>query len=316
MKNEKIFEELSKIDEMYVEEALGYKPKRRISIVKYTVAAAVLVAVCISWAVSVLPQNNHNNSVALVGQRLTDLLDSKITENPVTTQTEMLPDTVKYASLKIPKSDVEIAGIERVNFGSSGDIIAFNESMLNESWLKGHGSIIEGTITSAYLKTYNYEIYDDKFEKNGKLNYIDTHVIYNVKVNRSWYGDYLPGETIKVECENAIGIDNAVLLNVGHTYVFPLYKSTFEITFYGRKIAGGDSRYDSDIRIVYPYHEQIEMTEDGYYLVSTEWKTIAAEGNTVVQMEEPGLYSLRLLNASEFGNGMEKLIEDYLKVTD
>ena len=335
-----MFEELSKIDEKYVEEAKEYKPKeykseeyklkeykpkeykpkRRSSIMRYAVAAAaaLLVTVSISVAaVNALPKHSHNISTAPGGQKQADSMSiGKITEKPVDSQNEVLPAIVEYGSLKIPNNDVEIAGINKVNSGASADILGFRESMLNDRMLKSGCSIIEGTITSAYLKTYNYEIYDDKFEKNGKFKTGETHVIYNVKVNRSWYGDFKPYETIKVECENAIGIEKAVLLNVGHTYVFPLYKSSFVITHYGDKIAGGDSRYDSDIRIIYPYHEQIEITQDGYYVVSTEWKTIVAESKTVVHTEEPGLYPLRLLNAKEFGNGMGKLIKKYLKVTD
>ena len=100
----------------------------------------------------------------------------------------------------------------------------------------------------------------------------------------------------------------------GRSYVLPIYEYGDTVrTFATGEIASGDLSRDSVYSTEYPFHPQITRTEDGNYLVTTDWPSLTADPCRIVNMDEEsydGLYKdqLRLVYAEDFAERMRSMI--------
>lgn len=101
-------------------------------------------------------------------------------------------------------------------------------------------------------------------------------VVYEIAVDRTWYGEDVSGKTITVE-DTEYFAEPAMAVKAGRRYVLPLYEYGDTIWTLGHEYAGGDITRESRLSTVYPYHPQIEVTDDGFYFVSQDWPTLTAK---------------------------------------
>lgn len=59
--------------------------------------------------------------------------------------------------------------------------------------------IIEGIVVNLYVKQYNYNICYDKFDENDMMNVQMSTVVYEIAVDKTWYGEDVSGVTVTVE---------------------------------------------------------------------------------------------------------------------
>lgn len=79
-------------------------------------------------------------------------------------------------------------------------------------------------------------------------------------------------------------LDNIYPVVKGGKYVLPLYEYGDTIqTFH--EWAGGDISRESIYSTIYPYHPQIEVTADGWYIVSNDWSTLISKDAVKIDMD-------------------------------
>lgn len=164
-----------------------------------------------------------------------------------------------------------------ISYSGSSDIDKFSESILIQEKCC---MIIEGTVTNQYVKHYYYDV----FENESVLHNVTDTVVYEIKVDKVWYGDDISGETITVE-DMFFYNDPILMIKNGKRYVLPLYNAGESILL-NETLAEGDIRRESELSIIYPYHPQIEITNDGEYLISDDWKTLTEKDSKEVIMDE------------------------------
>ena len=182
---------------------------------------------------------------------------------------------IAYIDLALPEAK-ETPGMEDQTFGgASVDIVAFDESFLSDCC-----GILEGTILQIYPKEYDVDFYDDKFGPVELYHGKAYSVVYKMVIENVWYGEgFAVGDTIFVEDEY-YQLDPLASLAEGRTYVIPIYEAGDQIgeaTHSVHELAPGDFTRDSIYSTIYPYHPQITKTEDGCYLLTNDWQTLAAE---------------------------------------
>lgn len=83
----------------------------------------------------------------------------------------------------------------------------------------------------------------------------------------------------------------------------------------GHECAGGDITRETTYSTIYPYHPQIEVTDDGLYLIPDDWTTLTAKNAREVIMdtldEEYFYYhdKMRLVDEKTFAEQMAALID-------
>ena len=214
---------------------------------------------------------------------------------------------VYYSSLMVSESDLNAAALGLSE--KSMDIREFDESMLSQDKCC---MIIEGTIIDCYVKQYAYDVYSDKFEENGILHGRTNTVVYEIAVDQTWYGEDISNETIFVE-DTSCFTEPVLAVKKGRRYVLPLYEYGESIWTGAHEYAGGDITRESRYSTIYPYHPQIEVTNDGYYLISQDWTTLAAKNARKVIMdtlEEENYYQdkMCLVDGNTFAEQMAVLI--------
>lgn len=182
---------------------------------------------------------------------------------------------ISYKLLMLPEAK-ETPGMEDLTFGgASVDIASFDESLLSDCC-----GILEGPILQIYPKEYDVDFYDDKFGPVELYHGKAYSVVYEMVIENVWYGeDFAVGDTILVEDEY-YQLDPLASLTQGRTYVIPIYEAGDEIgeaQHSVHELAPGDFTRDSIYSTIYPYHPQITKTEDGCYLLTNDWQTLAAE---------------------------------------
>ena len=182
---------------------------------------------------------------------------------------------IAYKDLALPEAK-ETTGRKDLTFGGAAvDIAAFDESLLSDCC-----GILEGTILQIYPKEYDVDFYDDKFGEVQLFHGKAYSVVYEMVIENVWYGeDFAVGDTILVEDEY-YQMDPLAPLTEYRTYVIPIYEAGDQIgeaAHSVHELAPGDFTRDSIYSTIYPYHPQITKTEDGNYLLTSDWQTLAAE---------------------------------------
>lgn len=231
---------------------------------------------------------------------------------------------IAYKNLALPEID-EIPGGENLSYGSvSLDIAAFDERFLQEQSCCG---ILEGRILQIYPKEYAVDFYDDKFGEVQLFHGKAFSMVYELEIEKVWYGEnFAAGERVLVEDEY-FQLDPLASLQTGRTYVIPIYEAGEEIAeakYSVHELAPGDFARDSIYSTIYAYHPQITKTEDGNYLLTNDWQTLAAYPcrevvidkdplNTGVDAFEPFYQDrFRLVYGDDFAERLSALIEEQL----
>lgn len=180
---------------------------------------------------------------------------------------------VSYSSLSLPQGQIMPAIISEyaASSQSTADVLPFSEDMLADS-----SAILEGKITDMYLKRYNYDTYNDKFGPKEVYHNQSSSVVYELTVDKVWYGDQsLTGTSVLIE-DDVYLIDSYFSLKVGCSYVIPVSNLDEEKWIWG-EYAGGDLTRDGKYTTLYPFHPQIEVTLDGNYMVTSDWESLCTE---------------------------------------
>lgn len=174
---------------------------------------------------------------------------------------------------------------EQPSFNISGyqtaDIASFNEK-----FLKDCSAVIEGEILSAREKEYTVLYEYDKFGTNTLTEKTNT-IIYEIKVEKVWCGDFKENEIIIIQDE-VFGCGEIFIPAVGGSYVLPLCNSGEDIRIgtSGQKYLSGDTKRESRYSTLYPFHPQIERTDKGY-LFSSDWDSLVTYETKTVTVDIP-----------------------------
>lgn len=215
---------------------------------------------------------------------------------------------IYYSELDLPEGRINEEALDLSD--NASDIAGFSEAeLINEKCCM----IVEGTVTNLYVKHYTYDIYDNKSETDGILHNRTDSVVYEVEVDKVWYGEDAVGKTIIVE-DTSYFTEPVLSLKDGKRYILPLYDCGDSIYSYS-DYAGGDITRESRLSTIYPYHPQIEVTNNGSYLVSDDWTTLTAKNAVKVVMDtsdDDNYYydKMRLVDADTFAEQMDILISE------
>lgn len=291
MKNEKLIHAIGKIDDDLIYHAVNDVKVRKKSVwLRWAAAAACLCIIAvtvISVSIRHTPADNHYAN-SDHGSSLQDEDPNGYDPSsgvPTTDSSEIgEPDTspVYYSSLMFPAAELneDLSGFSE---SSMMDIKEFDETVLSQDHCC---MIIEGTVVNLYSKRYNYDIYSDKFEENGILHAMTDTVVYEVAVDKTWYGEDISGKTILVE-DTSYFTEPVLAVKKGMRYVLPLYDYGDSVWTLGHEYAGGDITRETRYSTIYPYHPQIAVTDDGSYVISKDWKTLTSVNARDIIMDTP-----------------------------
>lgn len=150
---------------------------------------------------------------------------------------------------------------------AGGDRVAFSET----DCLQNITAMVEGKILSVAHRQLEYR---EMAEGRGELQRCIFTVVYTLRVEQVFWGDFAVGQTLTFE--NTVDrMDPPQWLAVGGQYVLPLYTAGERL--YPAYQAGvtGDLDRVSPYALWYPWHSQMETARDGY-LVPTDWSTLCA----------------------------------------
>lgn len=324
MKNEKLIHAIGKIDDDLIYHAVNDVKVRKKSVrLRWGAAAAAclcLIAVTvISVSIRHTPADNHYAN-SDHGSSLQDGDPNGYdpsSEIPATDNSEVWernPSPVYYSSLMFPDAELneDLLGLST---SSTAEITAFDESVLSQDYCR---MIIEGTVVNLYSKRYDYDFYSDKFGKNDILHAMTNTVVYEVAVDKTWYGEDFNGKTILIEDEDFYFSEPIFALKEGMRYVLPICDCGDSIwTVPGHEYAGGDITRETRYSTIYPYHPQIAVTDDGSYVISKDWKTLTAVNARDIIMDDTldGEYAyyqdkMCLVDADTFTRQMSVLVSN------
>ena len=223
-------------------------------------------------------------------------------------QTSIDTEPVYYSNLMLADGKLNDAAIA-LSDKSTVDVLAFDETMLSQD---GCSMIIEGTVVNLYVKHYDFDVYYDKFDEGDVMHLETDTVVYEIAVEKTWFGEDASGETILVEDTAYFG-QPTLAMKAGLRYVLPLCEYGDTVWTLGHEYAGGDITRESSYCTVYPYHPEIKVTDDGYYLISNDWTTLIAKNAKEVIMDtlENGDYwkdKMFLVDGNTFADQMAILI--------
>ena len=309
-KSIRLYQAITDLDEDIIEEAQSSTVKKIPAFVKVLAAAACF---CVIAAGAFLlfsqnrlpihpPQNESPQPQATqAAQPTPSVIDS--------TSAPFDYSEIKYSSLALPAAEIDPSLVALNGTAAMIDVLPFDEAFLSECC-----GILEGTITTIYHKHYTFDYYDDKFGEMELFHSFSDSIVYEVEIEKVWYGTaFTEGTTVLIE-DQSFFPDSYFSLMAGRSYVLPIYEYGDTVrTFATGEIASGDLSRTSVYSTEYPYHPQITRTEDGNYLVTTDWPSLTAEPCRVVNVDEEsydGLYKdqLRLVYAEDFAERMMTLI--------
>lgn len=226
--------------------------------------------------------------------------------DPDTTPAQESTGPLTLADLPLPEVTTDPA-LAAVNAGETMDIKAFEEQDLARC-----AAILEGTVTAMEPRHYTYDYYDDKFGPTELYHGFYDTVVYTLTVERVWYGAaFAPGDSVQAE-DLVYFMESPLPLITGRRYVIPLADAGPSLqTLTGQPLASGNLTRASSLTTLYPFHPQITVTEDGNYLVTADWETLAAEPCQTVRTDDPGFYGdqLRLLGPDIFAERLTALLK-------
>lgn len=302
MNGEKLYESIGVVDDEILERSeLRAERKPRVFPAWRTAAAACLcvAAICAAAAGSgklrvVLP-----SGIPAAEPEAASAAGTESTSASADT------DDVLYSSLKFPQG----TACEETEKLRGNDAALCYAGFCESSVQKYCGAIVEGTVTKIYVKDYAFDEPSDKFEKGGVLHGTISTVVYELKLDKVWYGS-LSGDTVVIQDEMwGYFADEIFALKQGCRYVIPL---DTDVTA-GRYSTERVSPYST----FYPFMPQIEVTLDGNYVVASDWTTLTAENARKVEMdcgETSGLADIyrdkmRLVDGATFAEQMAVLLK-------
>lgn len=176
--------------------------------------------------------------------------------------------------------NTEAPVLDGYSSSDSLDILAFDESMLNESV-----GVIEGEIIDLWVNQYEYATASDKFEPGGRLYHKPTTVAYKIRVDKVFTGDFNVGDEVTVE-DYYFMCDSIVSIKKGSSYVIPIGKGDGKF-YEPDEIVEGDTCLESCYYTIYQFHPQIEKV-DGGYIVPSDWETLITDECTEIIMDIEG----------------------------
>ncbi|ADL53120.1 hypothetical protein [Clostridium cellulovorans] len=303
---------------MDLEEKNIKKKRLNIKFVSYFVVICLVGSLVIIGANSLC---NRNNNQETMQENIVTAENGGVTEpkNPKK-YSELQPkdnSPINYNSLRfaetvpITPSEYSDQKFAMVN------VAAFSEGFLNDSEL-----VFKGTVTNAYYKTYKYDTYSDKFEKNGILHNIAITVVYEMKIEDILYSkeNFKVGDTIKIENQydswSFPKEEEFCKLKVNHQYIIPVDEAGENIIYSVEQseYASGDIKRDSKYAINYPYAPQIEVTLDNQYIFHTRWPSLI-NGNSrevIVDGLEDPLLKFKMRDDENF---LEDLKRVFIKIS-
>lgn len=294
MKRKDLYDALLGINKDYIEESENFKAisseviMERYRKIKVGATAICLVLICIA-AIGI-----GKGSLLIANIRTAEkisLVSQVETTPPVSTKPE---ESVQITSGNSPLNGGEIAEknelfyselvksteIPELNGYDSAallDIMAFDESMLKESF-----GIVEGEIIDMWVNHYEYATASDKFTTNGRLYHKDSTVVYKIKVDKVFSGDFSVGDIVTIE-DYYFMLDSIISIKKGGNYVIPISKGD-GILFTHEEVVSGSTILESSYYTLYQFHPQIEKVSGGY-IVPDDWKTLITEDCTEIIMD-------------------------------
>ena len=331
MKNSKIrlYEAIGEIDPDIVEEAGAKADESRKSPFKFRYLAmaasfCVILAGIILFATrapaspqpvenAVVPEFSVKESTISAAADQEPVSREDVSSGTAVSARTEAPDysPVRYSSLLLPEAEIN-PELEAVSSGGDLSIVSFSESMLSDA-----DAILEGSVGRVYSKHYPYSFYDDKFGKTELYHSFTDTVVYEFTVEKVWYGSgFEPGTTVLIEDEY-YPIDPLSPVRQGRSYVIPIYEygEAIQVWTPNGEIAQGDLTRDASYSTLYEFHPQITKTEDGNYLVASDWKTLCRTPSREVVLEGEeafdyeGWLSFCLFYPEDFEQGFTALIE-------
>lgn len=294
----KLYNSITNVNSRFIEEAQTKSNKKKTVWVKWcAISACLCVALVGAFAIpksnpsvsknagrtdvgneSAFHDGEPNSGVPGLDSQTPD--NTEISEQISTAKDEIDTSPVYYSNLMLSNS---VLNEEVLACSESAvlDIISFDESALA---LDNCCMIIEGTVTDVYVKHYTFDTYSDKFEENGILHNMENTVVYEVAVDKTWYGEDISGGTILIE-DTSYFTEPILAVKEGGRYVLPIYEYGDSIRTPIHEYAGGDIARETVYSTIYPYHPQIEVTNDGSYVVSQDWTTLVANNAKEVIMD-------------------------------
>ena len=287
MRGETFLEKFGLIDEKYIEESEGRGALRASEAVirnKKKYRSAVVIAACFLLVLTVvaLPFLNREEApIPPVTDETEDIADGT-GDTDVDYPEPDIYDGISYSSLELSDTGLEPSLSELM--GGSAMLAGFTEEDLVITT-----AVIEGRVVDVRPKHYDFITDYDKFGDGSRTHYFENSVVYDVEVERVYKGDITVGEIFTVEVR-VIAPRYAFYLKEDHSYVIPVTVVDENWYHANGNIVEGSVERDSMYSILYQYHHQppIERTEDGYYLFSDDWTTLAASENAYrVTMDIP-----------------------------
>lgn len=285
MRGEIFLEKFGLIDEKYIEEAEGRGALRASEAVirsKKKYRSAVVIAACflLALTVAVLPfLKNEEAPVPAITDETEDTAD-ETGDTDIDYSEPVVYDGIPYSSLDLSDTGLEpsLSGL----MGGSAMLAEFTEEDLVITT-----AVIEGRVVDVRPKHYDFITDYDKFGDGSRTRYLPNSVVYDIEVERVYKGDITVGEIFTVEV-NVIAPRYSFYLKEDHSYVIPITVVNENWHNANGNIVEGSAERDSMYSILYQYHPPVERTEDGYYLFSDDWTTLAASENAYrVTMDIP-----------------------------
>ena len=306
MRGSEFIEKFGLIDEKYIEEAEEKTTRKNIRI-------PILIAACFMLVllVAALPffiKEAQQPDVPKVHTAV------DTTERPEVTYTpSRVYDGIPYSELDISDTELDPALNDLV--GGSAMLADFVEEDLVHAT-----AVIEGRVVGVRTKLYNILTDHDKFGDGCGTRYFENSVVYDIEVEKVYMGKIDADEIFTVEVR-VVAPRYTFHLKEGHSYVIPVRKVDEEWGFWQGNVVEGSTERDSMNSILYSYHPQIERTEDGYYIFSDDWTTLASsEAALRVTMDVPydkykQSYNdkMMLIDSVNFEKCLEEILAKYSK---
>ena len=298
MRGDNFLEKFGLIDEKYIEEA-EEKTKRK------NIKTPILIAACFMLVLmlAALPLFKKEETPPTV-----DPVPDETEEADISYAPPAIYDGIPYSELNI--SDIgPDAALDELVGGSAMLAGFFEEELLDIT------AVIEGRVTDVRTKRYEIITDYDKFGDGSRTHFFENSVVYDIEVEKVYKGEVSEGEIFTVEVR-VIAPRYTFYLKEGHSYVIPVTTVGDDWGSWHGNIVEGSAERDSIYSILYPFHPQIERTEDGYYFFSDDWTTLASADTAVkVTMDIPYDYYRSRFNDMMMlidGESFEKILEDIL----
>lgn len=217
-------------------------------------------------------QRQQRRRRAIVGTALCTLLVVSVWAvaervRPTIQPAESEPAHPADSATPVRYSAVAQGGTQHPAETAGGDRVAFSET----DCLQNITAMVEGKILSVAHRQLEYR---EMVEGRGELQRCIFTVVYTLRVEQVFWGDFAVGQTLTFE-NTVDGMDPPQWLAVGGQYVLPLYTAGERLYPAYRAGVTGNLDRVSPYALWYPWHSQMETARDGY-LVPTDWSTLCA----------------------------------------